>query len=112
MSNSTTAALAHIVYAPVRLLTSIPQPHFTYVPAAYVKLKTDSIAMVFFCIARQIWVYVEGWRDCRRRRRGVKVEKADNEEHDKKRRKTKAKLVSRRRTRGRILLRGRYTLIL
>ena len=46
MFNSTTASLVHMAHAPVRLLSSIPRPHFSYVPAAHVKLKANSIAMV------------------------------------------------------------------
>ena len=110
MFNNTFTTLANITYAPVRLLASIPRPYFTYVPATHVKLKADSIAMVFFCIARQVWVYIEGWRDSRRR---AKEEKMDDKKHGRKRRrKTKAKGVSGKRSRGRIVLRGWYTLIL
>jgi hypothetical protein len=110
MFNGTLPALAHIAYAPVRLLASIPRPHFSYVPAPHVKLKADSITMVFFCIARQMWVYVEGWCNSRRRAR---EETVDNEKRDRKRRrKTKAKRAIGTRTRGRMVLKGRYTLIL
>jgi hypothetical protein len=80
MFNNTATALTHIAHAPVRLLASIPRPHFSYVPAAHSKLKADSIAMVFFCIARQIWMYVEGWRDSRRRKKRAWEAKAEDKQ--------------------------------
>jgi hypothetical protein len=113
MFNSTTTALTHIAHAPVRLLVSIPRPHFSYVPAAHVKLKADSIAMVLFCIARQIWMYVEGWRDSKWRRKWAREEKADDEKRDRKRRRgARTRIGGRGRKGGRIVLKGRYTLVL
>jgi uncharacterized membrane protein len=111
MFNNTTTALTHIAHAPVRLLASIPRPHFSYVPAAHVKLKADSIAMVFFCIARQIWMYVEGWRDSRRRRKRAWEAKAEDKQRSQKRTR-RAMVGGRERKSARIVLRGRYTLIL
>ena len=85
---------------------------------AHVKLKADSMAMFIFCIARQVWAYVEGWRD--RAKKGKR--KAENVSNDKrkerKERKAGRMVVVKRGERkgkggrGMVVVRGRYTLIL
>jgi hypothetical protein len=111
MFNTTTKTLTHIAYTPIRLLTSIPRPHFTFVRAAHVKLKADSIAMVLVCILKQVWMYVEGWRDSRWRRRKDLEHKRETKVRGKKKTKL-GRRVGRNRVRGKVVLKGRWTLIL
>lgn len=84
--------------------------------------------MVFFCIARQVWIYVEGWKDSRwRKRRAQKTSSDDGDARGKKevdqsnrvgkgyekRWSRKERVVGKRRgRRARIVVRGRYTLVL
>jgi hypothetical protein len=69
--------------------------------------------MVFICIARQLCMYVEGWRDSRRRRRRAREEKAENEQRsDRRKRKARTKRAGGGRKGKRIVAKGRYTLIL
>jgi hypothetical protein len=112
MTNSTTTALARMVFLPVSLLASIPRPNISYIPAAHVKLKAEHIVMVFICILRQIWMYVEGWRDSSRRKDRVDKDKAEDEERKKGRAKRRALGKARKGRRARIIVKGRYTLVL
>jgi hypothetical protein len=109
--NTTVETLTHIAYTPIRLLTSIPRPHFTFVPAAHVKFKADSIAMVLMCILKQVWMYVEGWRDNRWRRRKDLEQRRETKERGKKKTKL-CRSVGRNKGRGKVLLRGRWTLVM
>jgi hypothetical protein len=115
--NSTTTALARIASLPGTLLASITRPKISYVPAAHVKLKADNIATVFVCIVRQIWLYVEGFRDSRRRRNRADDDKAKDKQESKRqaRRQRAFRKASRKVGKGRktkIIAKGRYTLLL
>ena len=117
MINSTTTTLARIASLPVNLLASIPRPNISYIPAAHVKLKAEHIVMVFICVMRQIWLYVEGWRDSRRRRNQVDEDNAEDKRQAKRRSKKKRAVekTSGKVGRGRrvkIVMKGRYTLVL
>ena len=69
------------------------------------------MAIVFFCVVKQAWIYVEGWRDSRRRERRCK------EDIDTLRKKKKGRFSGRkaglgfRRGKGKVVVRGRYTLV-
>lgn len=70
------SALSKVAAIPLNLmrttrnaLASVNPFRFSFAQAAHVRLKVDSMAMVLFCIAKQLWAYVEGWRDSRRERR-------------------------------------------
>jgi len=117
MINGTTAALARIASLPVTLLGSIPRPNISYIPAAHVKLKAEHIVMVFICVLRQIWLYVEGWRDSRRRRNQVDEDNAEDKRQAKRRSKKRGALGKTSRNAGngrkvKIVVKGRYTLVL
>jgi len=117
MMNSTTTALARIASLPVTLLGSIPRPNISYIPAAHVKLKAEHIVMVFICVLRQIWLYVEGWRDSRRRRNQVDEDNAEDKRQAKRRSKKRGALGKASRNPGngrrvKIVMKGRYTLVL
>jgi hypothetical protein len=117
MVNNTTTALARIASLLVSLLASIPRPRISYIPAAHVKLKANNIAIVFVCVARQIWLYVEGWRDSRRRKNRANGDDAE-QERDAKRRVRRRKALGRSGTKAgkgrkvKIIAKGRYTLLL
>ena len=114
--NSTTTTLARIASLPVTLLTSIPRPKFSYVPAAHVKLKADNIVTVLICIVRQTWLYLEGWRDSRRRRNRDDKDRKEGERarrHMKKRKALgKASRKAGKSKKAKIVAKGRYTLVL
>lgn len=116
MMNSTVTALSRIASLPVSLIGSIPRPNISYVPAAHVKLKAEHIVMVFICVLRQICMYVEGWRDSRRRRNRAEEENAEDKRRAKKRSKKRRALGQTGRRTGegrrvRIVMKGRYTLM-
>ena len=112
--NATSAAT--LLTTPLSLLASVPRPSFAFVSAAHIKLKADNIAMVFFCIARHVWVFVEGRRDSGEGKRGV--EKAEKKERGGGRRKggdtgrRERELRTNKRKRVRMVARGRYKLVL
>jgi len=73
--------------------------------------------MVFICVLRQIWLYVEGWRDSRRRRNQVDEDNAEDKRQAKRRSKKRGALGKASRNAGngqkaKIVMKGRYTLVL
>jgi hypothetical protein len=114
--NATITTLKHIICLPFSLLTALPRPNFSYIPATHIKLKADSVAMVLLCLVRHAWMYVQGWSDSRLRRgkfeKGSKRSEKGAQKKDKRR---KGRVVGKARERGKrykVVARGRYTLIL
>jgi hypothetical protein len=91
-------------------------PKFSYIPAAHVKLKADNIVTVLICVLRQIWLYLEGWTDSRRRRNREDEDRKEGERARKQMKKRKALgKASRKVGKGKmakIIAKGRYTLLL
>jgi hypothetical protein len=75
------------------------------------------MATVSVCVVRQIWLYVEGWRDSSRRKNRVNGDDAKDERDAKRRLKRRKALgrSGRKAGKGRnvkIIAKGRYTLLL
>ncbi|KAF1850074.1 uncharacterized protein K460DRAFT_350180 [Cucurbitaria berberidis CBS 394.84] len=114
---ATAAALTKVAAMPIdivrttrKLIASVNPFTLSFAQAAHVKLKADSMAMVLFCIAKQLCAYVEGWR------KGWRKRKRDRNvmETEKKHKEIKMKKLKGRKKGGhtRIVAKGRYTLIL
>lgn len=69
------------------------------------------MAMVLFCMVKQLWAYVEGWRDSRREWR--RAQPADETEEKEKKRKIKRMTTvkkGKRRGEVKMVVRGKYML--
>lgn len=116
-TTTTFLALTKLITLPITLLrtarnaiASVIPVTFSFVQTAHVKLKADSMAMVIFCITKQVWAYVEGWRD--RGRRGKKYGEVTAEDKKKRKKIAKKAQVMKGKRAARVVVRGKYILIL